>query len=1394
MSEEETGTTEDVREAPPPRTSSRWWYWSTRILALLVAAVILALTVLNTPIGHRFVADRIAQLRPENGLRIKIGRIEGSLYSRMTLRGLTLSDPKGTFLTVPVAELDWRPFNWFVSGLDIRQLIGRRGILHRVPELKPGDPNEPWLPKFDIRVDRFRLDNFTVAEGVLGEKRRVDLFAKALKRDERAYLRLDGNLGGTDHVHALLDSFPERDRFDLDVDYRAPAGGLLAELLGARKDMRVRVLGDGRRSNWNGAFVVLYDKDRLAAFRLTNRDGRYGLLGQVYPSQFVGGTAKGLLGDKVSLGASGTLADSVVDGTIRLQGHAVDVNAKGAVDLGENAVKGLAIAGRLTRPDALGQGVRLEGARFTVDLDGPFTKLTIPHTVQIDRLDAGTRAVGLKQEGVLRYDGTRWTLPLNLSVARIETGNGTVDPRLTNGKATGQIALTGSQLVSNDLRLAFPGLNALFAVRGDVAKGGYAVAGPVNARGIALENLGTLDGNAKIVAKLTDAGRWTLQANFAGAMPRLTNETLMSVTGGNIRFRGGVALGSDRPLLFEKVALEARKLVLRLDGSVANGQTKVVGAGRHTEYGRFTVNASVAGDGPRAVLVFADPLPAAGLKDVRIALAPIRDGFGIDTQGQSMLGPFDGRINLFIPTKGPTRLEIERMAVSQTSVTGTLTLGDGAASGNLLLSGGGLDGRIGLAPRGGGQGFDVDLAARNARFAGSTPMLIRSAKIEATGVIGGKSTQANGSIYAQGISYGQLFVGRLAAKAAIVDGRGKFNASLTGRRGGRFALQLQGTTTPEQIALLAQGEFADRTIAMPRRAILTKDGGGWKLAPTQLSYGDGILIGEGRFGGGGPTDIKLQLANMSLSVLDIALTDMSLGGRVSGIVDYHGREGAPPTGQARLEIKGLTRSGLVLTSRPIDVYLVADLSERELQARAAVREGGARRGRLQARISGLSRFGGLMERLNRGALFAQLRYDGPADALWRLAAIEGFDLTGPLDVAADVTGTLADPNVRGSLASDDLRFRSSLTGTDVRAIRARGSFSGSRLRLESFAGTARNGGRVSGSGVIDISGLDQHGPTMDIRLAADDALVLNRKDMAASVTGPMRIVSDGNGGTIAGRLRIREANWALGSASATAELPNIPTREINLPADMAPRARRSGPWRFLIDARGSSRLFVRGMGLDSEWGADISLRGTTSDPRIGGRAEVVRGSYEFAGTRFDLTRGRIAFDASVPVDPRLDIKADTKVDSLSVSVTVKGSATQPEIAFTSTPALPEEELLARLLFGGSVSDLSATDALQLGAALASLRGGGGMDPINKLRSAIGLDRLRIVAADPSRDQGTAIAAGKNFGKRLYAEIITDGRGYNATQLEFRVTSWLSLLGSVSTVGRESVQVKASKDY
>ena len=59
---------------------------------------------------------------------------------------------------------------------------------------------------------------------------------------------------------------------------------------------------------------------------------------------------------------------------------------------------------------------------------------------------------------------------------------------------------------------------------------------------------------------------------------------------------------------------------------------------------------------------------------------------------------------------------------------------------------------------------------------------------------------------------------------------------------------------------------------------------------------------------------------------------------------------------------------------------------------------------------------------------------------------------------------------------------------------------------------------------------------------------------------------------------------------------------------------------------------------------------------------------------------------------------------------------------------------------------------------------------------------------------SGIALGKNIGRRFYVEIVTDGRGYSATQLEFRVTNWLSLLATVSTIGRQSAVAKISRDY
>jgi translocation and assembly module TamB len=236
------------------------------------------------------------------------------------------------------------------------------------------------------------------------------------------------------------------------------------------------------------------------------------------------------------------------------------------------------------------------------------------------------------------------------------------------------------------------------------------------------------------------------------------------------------------------------------------------------------------------------------------------------------------------------------------------------------------------------------------------------------------------------------------------------------------------------------------------------------------------------------------------------------------------------------------------------------------------------------------------------------------------------------------------------------------------------------------------------------------------------------------------------------------------------------------------------PWKLDIDLAGGN-LLVRGLGIRSTWSTDLHVGGFADSPAFTGKADLVRGDYEFAGRTFRLDHGVIRFRGESPPNPLLDIRALAQVQGLDATVLVQGTGLKPEISFASNPPLPQDELLSRLLFGTSITNLSAPEALQLASAVAALNSGtGSLDPINALRRAVGLDRLRILPADIATGQKTALAAGKYIGRKLYVEVVTDGHEYSATNVEYQVTRWLSILSTVSTIGRTSANIRISKDY
>ena len=153
------------------------------------------------------------------------------------------------------------------------------------------------------------------------------------------------------------------------------------------------------------------------------------------------------------------------------------------------------------------------------------------------------------------------------------------------------------------------------------------------------------------------------------------------------------------------------------------------------------------------------------------------------------------------------------------------------------------------------------------------------------------------------------------------------------------------------------------------------------------------------------------------------------------------------------------------------------------------------------------------------------------------------------------------------------------------------------------------------------------------------------------------------------------------------------------------------------------------------------------------------------------------------------------LDDVAVAVNVSGQAFTPQFEFSSPPGLPQDEIVSRILFGSSIARLSALEAVQLAQSLNALNGsGGGLNPLGRVRSLTGVDRLRLLAADEANGRGTALAAGQYISDDVYVEVITDARGFTATQLEISLTPTLSVLSQAGGNGGTNVNLRYRKDY
>lgn len=368
-----------------------------------------------------------------------------------------------------------------------------------------------------------------------------------------------------------------------------------------------------------------------------------------------------------------------------------------------------------------------------------------------------------------------------------------------------------------------------------------------------------------------------------------------------------------------------------------------------------------------------------------------------------------------------------------------------------------------------------------------------------------------------------------------------------------------------------------------------------------------------------------------------------------------------------------------------------------------------------------------------------------------LNGLEGFAnsrIAGRVDLSVAYAGNMAGGATTGSCALVGGAFEHYLLGTVIRDAGVRLVARDGRLDVESGGATDGGKGRLALTGGLRL--VPGEGLPCALELRCDKARLLRRPEAEATLSGRLGLSGAVSRMRLDGDLRLDEAVIDLRNVRPAPPTPLI----VEETAAAAPAAgRRAGlPLSLRVSVAIPGSLYVRGRSLDSVWAGDLRLDAGGGAPRLGGYLEPRRGTVLLLKRSFKLTDGRIEFGGGWPPEPALRLAAVFSSADLDARVQILGNPRNPEIALTSVPPLPEEEILARILFGKDGSTITPLQALSLASEAAKLRQiGGGQGFLGDMTSALGIDRVEVRETG-GETAAPEIAAGKYVGDRSYLEL------------------------------------------
>ena len=408
----------------------------------------------------------------------------------------------------------------------------------------------------------------------------------------------------------------------------------------------------------------------------------------------------------------------------------------------------------------------------------------------------------------------------------------------------------------------------------------------------------------------------------------------------------------------------------------------------------------------------------------------------------------------------------------------------------------------------------------------------------------------------------------------------------------------------------------------------------------------------------------------------------------------------------------------------------------------------------------------------------------------RLGGMARFNLS--------LDGALTLSNLAGQITLDGGTLSAPTLNQSLSDVVANVGISNGTAQIDATANSG-GGGQISLVGGLGLTGFDA-----DMRLTAtrlglrDPSLYQTTLNADATINGPLT-----GGALIAGQITLNDTEVRVPSSdiSTLGTLPDV--THINASNAVLQTLDRAGlletttasgsssrPFALNLTVSAPSRIFVRGRGLDAELGGQLTIGGDTTNVITTGQFELIRGRLDILQQRFDLTEGSAIIQGDLI--PTLNLAAQTETETGTiVTIALTGPADSPEVTFSSSPELPQDEVLAQLLFGRDISSISAIQAIQLANAVNTLAGRGGDGLISDIRQAIDVDDLDITTDDAGN---AAVRAGKYIGENVYTDVTVTTDGQTEINLNLDLTDDVTAKGSFGADGETSLGIFFERDY